>query len=120
MGVVLLKKSIAVICGILIILTCTSMTMKPLSWAYGFVQYKNTIYIMSDEKVTQIGAQISTVKHRLNYESDAVHNGSSNFLKAGTKLYQIKGIKTTVAIAAKISKNQYDKLVNRQKTEFKE
>lgn len=70
-----MKKCVSVICVLFVLLTCTAMTMKPMSWAYGFVQYKNSTYILSNEKVTQIGTKIGSVKYLLNYETDPFATG---------------------------------------------
>ena len=67
------------------------------SWAYPFVVWQDTIYVVGEETVTDIEEEIGHVTKYSDMES---YGGNfSNAYPKGTKYYSIKGIDTDVAIA---------------------
>ncbi|WP_051827291.1 hypothetical protein [Metabacillus indicus] len=77
------------------------------SWAYSFVVWKDDIYVISDEYVSDIKMEIG---HVTKYsDMDSYPGNFSNTFKEGTKYFSIKGISTKEAIAVKEPDGRYIK-----------
>ncbi|MED3652086.1 MULTISPECIES: hypothetical protein [Heyndrickxia] len=84
------------------------------SWVANFVKYNDVIYHVSDEKIERVGYKLAEVKQYIDVEGD-IPNLSSNEYREGTEIYSIDGIDTRQAIAVKVGKNKYIKLVSNDK-----
>ncbi|MGE7949896.1 hypothetical protein [Lysinibacillus sp. NPDC093688] len=82
------------------------------SWAFQFVKYNNTHYIMTEGVLEnkQLGEKLSDVKYHLNKEQDSKEL-SSNIYPVGTKIYAINNIDISKAIAVVNEKGEIIKLV---------
>ena len=92
---------------LIILITSFLFPSKPLatSWVYPFVVWKDYIYVVSDEYVTEIESKIGQVTKYSDMES---YSGNfSNTFEKGTKYYSIKGISTDDAIAIEESNGRY-------------
>lgn len=77
------------------------------SWAYPFVVYNDGVYIITEEKVEEVGEKIGEVTY---YSDMEQHSGNfSNQFKKGTAYHKIEGIDVNVAIAVQVSDNEYIK-----------
>lgn len=84
------------------------------SWAYAFVYYKSTNYIITKESVTDIGEKLGQIDHYSSQElntKDYKYDIFSNIYQVGTELYAIKGIEPASALAVKTD-GKYIKLVS--------
>lgn len=67
------------------------------SWVFPFVVWNDSIYVISNESVTDVGKSIGKVT---SYSDMEQFGGNfSNIYEKGTKYYAINGISTDVAIA---------------------
>lgn len=83
------------------------------SWAYAFVYYKSTNYVITKESVTDIGEKLGQIDHYSSQETDIKEYKDdifSNYYQKGTELYAIKGTDPASALAVKID-GKYVKLV---------
>lgn len=77
------------------------------SWAYPFVVWNDSVYVVSEETVLDVEKEIGKVTK---YSDMEQYSGNfSNVYPKGTKYYSIKGINTSVAIAVESSEGQYIK-----------
>lgn len=67
-------------------------------WAYKFVVFNDSTYVISDEYATEINREIGFVTKYSDVEGNYFGN-FSNVYEKGTKYYSIKGISTKIAIA---------------------
>ncbi|MEB2278663.1 hypothetical protein LAV73_01405 [Lysinibacillus xylanilyticus] len=93
---------------IFLLIGCNSSS----SWAFQFVKYNNTHYIMTEEVLenNQLGEKLGEVKYDLNKEQDSKEL-SSNIYPVGTKIYAINNIDTSKAIAVVNEEGEIIKLV---------
>lgn len=75
------------------------------SWAFPFIVWNDSIYVTSDEPVTDVGKKIGKVTSHSDMEQ---YGGNfSNIYEKGTKYYSIDGISTNVAIAVEVSNGKF-------------
>ncbi|MEY9975026.1 hypothetical protein ABH966_005450 [Lysinibacillus sp. RC46] len=105
-----MKFSFYFCCFLLIFLLigCNSSS----SWAFQFVKYNNTHYIVTEEVLEndQLGEKLGEVKYHLNNEQDSKEL-SSNIYPVGTKIYAINNIDISKAIAVVNEDGKLIKLV---------
>lgn len=97
---------------IMIIFAAIQFPQKSLAvdWAYQFVVWEGTIYIVSDEHVTDVEEVIGQVTK---YSDMKQYGGNfSNTYQKGTKYYSIKGVDPNKAIAVQLDKHVYVKAEN--------
>ncbi|WP_413367639.1 hypothetical protein [Lysinibacillus sp. 3P01SB] len=97
---------------IMIIFAAIQFPQKSLAtdWAYQFVVWEGTIYIVSDEHVTDVEEVIGQVTK---YSDMKQYGGNfSNTYLKGTKYYSIKGVDPNKAIAVQLDKYVYVKAEN--------
>lgn len=82
------------------------------SWAYEFIKFNDTKYIVTEEKVESniLGQKLGEVKHFLDEDGDSSEL-SSNVYREGTDFFEIKGISSSEAIAVKFGQGESIKLV---------
>ncbi len=90
---------------------------KATDWAYRFVVWNDTIYIVSEEYVTDVEGEIGHVTHY----SDLKQKGGnfSNAYPKGTKYYAIKGEERKKAIAVQQEDHTYIKAYSNGAYEYK-
>ncbi|MEG0471409.1 MAG: hypothetical protein RR588_03650 [Solibacillus sp.] len=77
------------------------------NWVYLFVVWDDSIYVISEETVSQIDKEIGKVTAYSDMES---YGGNfSNVYPKGTKYYSIKGIDPQIALAVQDENGQYIK-----------
>ena len=87
-------------------------------WAYRFVVWQDTIYVVGEETVTDIEEEIGHVTKYSDMES---YGGNfSNAYPKGTKYYSIKGIDTDVAIAVQEEDGVFVKAESNGPYEYRE
>ena len=95
-----MSKIQSILCVLLIGLFVTMQfpqQSQATSWAYPFVVWQDTIYVVGEETVTEVEKEIGQVTK---YSDMKSYGGNfSNAYPKGTKYYSIKGIDTDVAIA---------------------
>lgn len=91
---------------------------KATDWAYRFVVWNDTIYIMSEEYVTEVGEEIGQVT---SYSDLKPKGGNfSNAYPKGTKYYAIKGVDRGKAIDVQQKDHTYKKAYSEGIYEYKE
>lgn len=86
------------------------------SWVFPFVVWNDSIYVLTDEVVTNVEKKIGKVT---SYSSMEQFGGNfSNVYPKGTVYYAIEGIATTEAIAVEHDKGTYIKAVYESPYEF--
>ncbi|MCR8658976.1 hypothetical protein [Paenibacillus endoradicis] len=78
---------------------------------FPLVRWNNQIYRVTSDEVLEIGSEIGEIVTRLTSENYEQSDNSSNSFNKGTKLWSIKGIDTTEAIAVQRTEDVYIKLV---------
>lgn len=74
-------------------------------WTYRFVVWEETMYVVSEEYVTDVEAEIGQVTK---YSDMKQYGGNfSNAYEKGTKYYSIKGVDPSKAIAVQVEKDVY-------------
>ncbi|ATP40203.1 hypothetical protein CSE16_09205 [Solibacillus sp. R5-41] len=87
------------------------------SWVYPFVVWDDSIYVISEEAVTNIDKQIGKVTSYSDMES---YGGNfSNVYPKGTKYFSIKGIDTVVAIAIQDKNGKFIKAIREGEYTYK-
>lgn len=97
---------------IMVIFAAIQFPQKSLAtdWAYQFVVWEGTIYIVSDEQVTDVDEVIGQVTK---YSDMKQYGGNfSNTFQKGTKYYSVKGVDPNKAIAVQLDKHVYVKAEN--------
>lgn len=90
-----------------------SITEKYASFAFQSVKWNNTIYRLTEETISEaeVEEEIGEVVTQSSTETEETPDNSSNFLAEGTKLWAIKGIDTSEAIAYERENGVYRKLI---------
>lgn len=87
------------------------------TWAFPFVVWNDSIYVITDEVVTNVEKKIGNVT---SYSDMEQFGGNfSNQYPKGTAYYAIKGIATTEAIAVEHEKGTYIKAVYENPYEYR-
>lgn len=85
------------------------------SFAFQSVKWNDQLYKLTDEKLSEADIEldeaIGEIKHYSTLEAENIPNDYSNFLPEGTKLWAIKGIDSSEAIAVKHNNDSYMKFV---------
>ncbi|QSS98861.1 hypothetical protein IMZ31_12205 [Pontibacillus sp. ALD_SL1] len=95
--------------GLIVYLGLVIMPTQALatSWAYPFVVWDNSLYIVTDQEVTDVGERIGQVTR---YSDMEQYGGNfSNVYEKGTNYYAIKGIPTYQSIAVKEKSGRFVK-----------
>jgi hypothetical protein len=88
----------------------TELTDSSASWVTNrMIKFEDRIYVGSEEKVESVDEKLGEIEHFLSEETLHEPNGSSNFYKEGTALYQIKGVPMELGIAVEAAPGQYVK-----------
>ncbi|CDQ40878.1 MULTISPECIES: hypothetical protein [Virgibacillus] len=96
-------------CIILFSFLIPTITSFATSWAYPFVVWDGSIYVVSDEYITQIHKEIGEVTM---YSDMEQYSGNfSNVYEKGTKYYSIEGISTDKAIAIQENNGKFKKAI---------
>ncbi|MCH7323959.1 hypothetical protein LZ480_19025 [Solibacillus sp. MA9] len=86
------------------------------SWAFPFVVWNDSIYVITDEVVPLVEQKIGKVTRYSDMEQFG--GNFSNYYPKGTTYYAIEGIATTEAIAVEHEKGKYIKAVYESPYEF--
>lgn len=111
-----MKKTLLIFIAFALILSGCSVSSsgKSASWAYQFVNYGGSTYIVTCETAGAAGKELGTIKYFSTDETgDSRKDLFSNCYGKGTALYSIKGLSENEAIAVKESDSKYIKLVNK-------
>ena len=101
------KNLITVVLLLCVVLSFFSSKVFATSWAYPFVVWNDSVYVVSEETIDDVEKEIGKVTK---YSDMEQYGGNfSNVYPKGTKYYSIKGINTSVAIAVESSDGQYIK-----------
>lgn len=100
------KRSII---SVMIFFICLSIPqyVAATSWVFPFVVWNDSIYVMTDEPVKNVGKKIGKVTSYSDMEEKG--GNFSNVYQKGTAYYAIEGISTDKAIAVEHKKGQYIK-----------
>jgi len=82
-------------------------------WAYRFVIWNETRYVLTDTLVDHVTEHIGTVALYADDENMVQTNNFSNYFNQGTKLFKIANIPVETAIAAHMEDGTYVKLESR-------
>lgn len=86
-------------------------------WAYRFVVWEDTIYIVGEEPVTKVGKEIG---HVTKYSDMKSYGGDfSNTYPKGTKYFSIPGVDKEIAIAVQVGNHVYVKAESGGTYEYK-
>lgn len=94
--------------------------MPSTDWNYYFVIWNNQMYVIKTrekdiEQVNQVEEQIGTITHYSDVEGEAKYSSNfSNYFEEGTKLYKIKNIDTSEAIAIQSGDGTFIKAIKQQ------
>lgn len=96
------------LCLVFLLIGCNSST----SWAFQFVKYNDTNYIVTEEELetNNLGEEIGEVKYHLENEKESKEL-SSNIYPVGTKIYTINDIDISKAIAVINEEGKIIKLI---------
>ncbi|KGP91863.1 hypothetical protein N780_16050 [Pontibacillus chungwhensis BH030062] len=95
--------------GLIVFLGLVTMPTQALatSWAYPFVVWDNSLYIVTEEEVKDVGEKIGKVTR---YSDMEQYGGNfSNVYEKGTHYYAIEGVSTGQAIAVREASGTYVK-----------
>lgn len=81
------------------------------SWAFSEVNWRDHVYKVTSESVTDVGRQIGSVTHYSDQESTPQTGTFSNMFPVGTKLFAIPGVATGIAFAVQ-TKHGYVRAVD--------
>ncbi|HWO53910.1 hypothetical protein VQ056_05695 [Paenibacillus sp. JTLBN-2024] len=71
------------------------------SWAFNFVNWNNTFYKETDEKLDKVGPKIGEIEAFATDENVEYHGTFSNEYEIGSEIYSVEGIDPAKAIAVK-------------------
>lgn len=83
--------------AIILFLVATATPVMATSWAYSFVVYNNSIYVITEEPVEEVGNRLGEVTAYSDMEN--LSGNFSNVYEVGTPYYEIKGVDPAEAIA---------------------
>lgn len=104
------KMVISVIAFAILVVGC-GQTHSSASWPFALVNWNQHMYKVTADSVNNVGNVVGSVTNYSNIEA-ASHTGTfSNKFPIGTKLYEIPGTSTNIAIAVQISDGSFLKAV---------
>lgn len=77
------------------------------SFAFQSVKWNNVIYRLTNEEIEEVDSEIGEIENFSNIETYEEPGNNSNFLREGTKIWSVKGIDISDAIAIKVDKDVY-------------
>ncbi|WP_274648783.1 hypothetical protein [Paenibacillus humicola] len=115
-----MRKWTAMVCFVLIFSSgCSNKEHHPkqpvtgsASWAYGFVVWKGTEYVDTNERVKKAARRLGSIDQSSDEETASfnLNQTFTNFLPAGTKIYSLPGKSENEFIAAQINDEDYEVL----------
>ncbi|MEC0126686.1 hypothetical protein [Paenibacillus pabuli] len=104
----MIRTIVFMLTSMLFLVACSNSNHGELqSWAFDVVTWKNGVYKVTNETVTEVEEEIGIIKKHSTNENNDLPNLFSNKYKKGTKLFKIKNFETTDYIAVKDNDTYY-------------
>ena len=108
----MMLRSGMILCWLLMIPNLAFAT----SWVFPFVVWNDSIYVITDEPIKNVGKKIGKVTSYSDMEEKG--GNFSNVYQKGTAYYAIEDISTDKAIAVEHKKGQYIKAIYESEYEY--
>lgn len=90
---------------------CAFTRAAEASWAFKAINWNHRIYRVTDQVVTSVGEQVTSVTKYSQNEGTPETGTFSNYFPVGTEIFSISGVDVSQAIAIETSKRTFVKAV---------